>query len=367
MRARSSRWDAAIVNSHRIAVAVDILLGGVTITEGLAVQSGRVELDRTAAILGRCDISLAEPTRIPSSSGGELSPFGYEARVRRGIVYPDGSTELQSLGVFPIQRSATDGVSLLTQITAFDRAQRVKDARLEDDYQIAAGTNYATAIHDLIDAGVPGLTYAFATTTFTTPLLTFAAQSDRWDAARGMAKAIGCELYFDGDGVCKMRLEPSASAAPVWTVAEGAGGVLLGAALSLDRAGAYNRVVATGENATLGTVPRGVATDDDPASPTYYFGTFGKKPRFYKSPFMATDAQCTTAADSILRANLGVASAVSFSAVPNEALEAGDPVQIRRAALGVDEVHLFDVLRFELGPDGDMSGQSRASQLDPGA
>lgn len=351
--APSALWAASVLTSHTIATRVDVLYGGITLASNLAVAAGSVNLDRSAKSLATLQITLAEPLRIEATDG--LSPYGYELAVWRGIAYPDGTSELAPLGVFPIQTSEL-GEDLLTVITARDRSQAVVDARFEDDYQIAAGTNYATAIQALIVAGVPSTTFSFASTTFTTPLLTFGAQSDRWEAAQGMARSIGCEIYFDGRGICVLRAEPSATLTPAWSILEGNGGALLDARISLDRAPAYNRVIAFGENADNTTaVPRGVATDANPISPSYYFGPFGKKPRFYSSPFLKDDTQAAAAALAILNSQLGVARALDLSALPNPALEPGDAVRATRARLGLDEVHLIDSITVGLtAGDGGM-------------
>lgn len=361
MQTRSARWDAAIASSHRVITQCDVLFNRATVVSSLNVVGGQITLDRTASILGRLSIELAEPTRVPTVSGGVLTPYGYELAVRRGIAYPDGTTELMALGVFPIQASKTDD-TLQTSITALDRSQQVVDARFEDDYSIAAGTNYGTAIAAMVAAGVSGLTYVFTSTGFTTPLLTFTAQSNRWEAAQGMAKSIGCELYFDGLGQCVLRPEPSPSATAVWTVAEGAGGVLVSSSLALDRQGAYNRVIASGGNGSTTTVYRGIATDNNSSSPTYYFGPFGKKPRFYSSPFIASNAQADSAAAAILTAGLGLGRSLDLSAVPNPAVEPGDPIQVTRTLLGINEVHIPDVITIGLGANQAMTMATRARQ-----
>ncbi|MEP7114759.1 MAG: DUF5047 domain-containing protein [Ilumatobacteraceae bacterium] len=360
MRPRSDRWDATVVGAHRIAVEVTVLYNRLPLPgqAALAVVSGNVTMDRTAAQLGRVDATFAEPLLVPNRSG-PLSPYGYELQVKRGITYADGKVELMPLGVYPIQTSQSDGVTLATQIAATDRSQLVKDARLEDDYLIAAGVNYATAIQALIADGVDGLVYQFTPTPYTTPLLPFAAQADRWDVAQGMATAIGCDLYFDGVGTLMLRPSPTFTE-PVWTIAEGPEGLLVGASLAQDRAPAFNRIIAVGQNSSLGAIPRGVWTDTAATSPSRYGSGFGQKPRFYSSPFLTTGAQALSAATALGANIAGVARSLSFAAVPNCALEGGDPILVKRIALGVDEVHLIDSLTIGLTADGAMSGSSRA-------
>ena len=360
MRSASEAFANAVGGSHRVASRADVLFDRNTIIEGVAATAGQVSYDRTAERLARCSVTVADPLRVPVASDDVLTPFGYELKLWRGIVLPTG-TEYVPLGVFPIQSSQVDGVTLVSSLTCEDRSRLVSDARFEDDYQIAAGTNYATAIEDLISDGVTGLDYNLTPTSYTTPLLTFAAQSDRWSAAQQMAKSIGMEILFDGNGVCVTRPEPSFEASPVASIAEGVN--LTNLAVALDRSTAYNRVIATSNNASGGDVYRGVATDDDPQSPTYYFGPFGKKPRFYSSEFIASDNQASSAAAAILAANLGVARSINFEAVPDPRLECSDVVQITRTAFDVDDLHIIDSMTIGLGADTAMTAISRTQQV----
>lgn len=351
-------FQATVSGSHQVAVEADVLFNRAVIREGLAVVDGSVSVDRTAQSLSRCDVTFAEPLLIPTATGGLLSPYGYELLIKRGI-----PGELVPLGVFPIQKSSVDGVSLITDVSATDRTQLVRDARFEDDYTVAAATNYATAIAALVAAGVSGLEYLFASTTHTTPQLVFEAQSDRWDAAQKMAGSIGCELFFDGLGRLVLRAEPDLSTAtPALTVSEGEGGVLVSAAVELDRAPAYNKWIHSSANAANGATYTGSAVDDDPASPTYYFGPFGKKPKFFASEFYASDVQCAAGAAADKARSVGVARGLQFQMVPNPAVTAGEVVLIRRAALGIDEVHVIDSFTIPLGPEGAMGCRSRARQ-----
>lgn len=349
----SALWASSVLTSHTIATRVDVLYGGTTIFTDLAVVAGTVTQDRTAKNLATLNITLAEPLRIAATDG--LSPYGYELAVWRGIAYPDGTSELAPLGVFPIQTSQL-GEDLATAVTAKDRSQTVSDARFEDDYQIVASTNFGVAIQALIVAGAPSISCSFAGTGFVTPLLTLGAQSDRWDAAQGMARSIGCEIYFDGRGVCILRPEPTADVTPSWSIVEGNGGALLDAHISLDRGPAYNRVIALGENAdNTAVVPRGVATDDNPISPSYYYGPFGRKPRFYASPFLKDNTQAASAAQAVLDSQLGVARALDLLTLPNPALEPGDAVRVTSSVLDVDEVHVVDTITIGLtAGDGGM-------------
>lgn len=367
MRAHTARWDLAVLQSHQLAISASIIYNFATVRTGLAIVSGSVTLDRTAGALARCDsVQLAEPTLIPTvNAGGVLTPYGYELALQAGITYADGTSELLPIGVFPIQSSDIDGISILTQVSAIDRTQRVRDARFTDDYPVAGAVDYAVAIRSLITNQVPGLDWTLwpAAVGFNTPAgLVYACGSDAWDAATEMAKSCGRLVSFDGLGRPVLTSEPSFTATPVWEVKEGTAGTLTSAALSLDRSQAYNAVIATGENSGGGQIFRAIATDNNAASPTYWLGGFGQKPKFFASPLITSTPQAQSAADALLQSTRGVARSLAFGAIPNVALEPGDAVRVYRSALNVDEVHLVDSLRLDLGT-GAMSGATRANQL----
>lgn len=366
MRPVSSRFLETVARSHVMVTTCSVLYAGQTVVDSLEVVGGRITYNRRAAHLARLDDLTLGPGVLPLGPSDPVTPYGYELAIRRGVRYPDGTLETVGLGVFPVQRSSVDDRGRV-RLALMDRSQRVSDARFEADYTVAAGTNYGTAIQALISSVVPGLSFLFQSVTHTTPALVFPAFSDPWAAAQSMATAIGCEVYFDGDGVCRLRTEPDlGSVSPVWTVGESTlldPGRLVGLRVDLDRADAYNRVVAWSSNAALGQVFRGVATDDNPASPTYYFGPFGRKAREYASPLIGSAAQATSAALGILRAGYGLARSCEVTMFPNPALEPGDVVRVVMSRLSVDEALIGDVMTVGLGAEDPMTLSARTRQV----
>jgi hypothetical protein len=388
--AGSGRLLDSITRPHVAVTTCDVLFDRQVIAEGLAIADWQVTYDRNAASLARCDVTFAEPARLEGADTDILSPFGYELQLWHGIrfttpgtsnlvLYDDeeaiygvddvvlGSTEVSvvddvvPLGVFAIQSDDIDGAALAARVSAVDRSQLVVDAIFEADYEIAAGTNYAVAIQALINAGVPGLVYSMAPTSLVTPLIVFSAGDNRWQAAQRMTSSIGQELLFGGLGEVVTRVAANVlDADPVAELHEGVGGVLTGISRRRDRSSAYNRVTVASSNSSNGEVFSAVATDDDPSSPTYYFGPFGRKPRpTITSPYVASQAQADAMALSELRANLGVARSLSMTVAPHPLLEVGDVVSIRRDALGIDEVQVLDVIRMSRSG---MTCESRARQ-----
>lgn len=391
MRPTSATFDAAISQSHTVLTSIEVLRAGVALTDPItSAIDGAVTLDITAATRGRLDLTIVDDgtlNLVPLLAADALAPYGNELRVMRGIAYAIGgentpgpghtsypgdfypnepsapSSELIGLGVYRIEETQVEDTAegLQIRLSGQDRSAGIIDARFEEPYSVAAGTNYATAIEDVILAADPSVTFDLTATTLTTPLLVAAEGEDRWKFAQDMATSLGHVLYFDGDGVCvSVPISMSGATAPARQFIEGTNGLLLSASRRWTRQGTYNRVIATGENTGEVIPVRGVATDDNPLSPTYYYGQFGKVPRFYSSPFLATDAQCADAAAGLLAKEIGTTQTIDFGTVVNPALEPNDVARITRARAGLDEDHIIDQVTIPLSAAGVMTGRTRA-------
>lgn len=354
MRPVTARFLDAIIRSHTLAVTATV--NG----EPLDILDGTVTLDATAAIRGTLDLTVTGP--IPTDPTSLLAPYGNEIIVSRGILYPDFTSELVKVGTFGIREADPDdtGASLTVKIAGQDRAAKQTDARFEDSYQIDEGTNLTTALAALLTDGDPTVdTSHFPATSLTAPLTTANAGDDRWALAQQIATAQGMLLYFDADGT--PQLTPLLGQPPVADLFEGDGGVLLSASRAWTRVGTYNRAIATGEDTGSGVPPvRAVATDDNPASPTYYFGPYGHVPVFFSSQFITTTDQAQDAATGLLQRQLGTTQTINFGSLVNPALEPNDTVNIRRLRAGIDEVHVLDQVVIPLGPTNPMTGVTRA-------
>ncbi len=356
----SERFKAEIAASHRLGLSIEVLDGstGDILTEITSAISGTVTLDASAAIRGRCELELAaELDLVPAGASDPLAPFGNELKVSRGVLYSDGTSELVELGVFKIRRvepgSGTEGGTI--KITGLDRWSRFADARFEETREIAAGTNVVTAITELAQDAWPSVTLDLGSTAIATPLIPIVEGDDRGALMQKLATDLGQELYFSGAGVLTLRPIANASTTPLWTLED----VLTDASKVWDTERVYNRVVATGE--ALDDVPpvRGVATDENPLSPTYYFGPFGRRPRFYVSSFITTDAQALDAAEGILAGALGTSQQISLGAVVNPAIAPGQAVRIVNKGLRLDELHVLDAVTIPLTASETMTASTR--------
>ncbi len=187
-----------------------------------------------------------------------------------------------SLGVFAIDDTDVDdsGDDLTIRVAGMDRSARVIDARFESAGSIAV-TDVASlegAIATLIRQAYPDVAFDFDDGAALGVPLVWEEAADRWAYAQDIARSLGKELFFDRDGALQLRpVVIAGSGTPSAALVEGDDGVLLSAGRSWSREGTFNRWIVTGESTDPAVPPaRGEALDNNPLSPTYYYGPFGK-------------------------------------------------------------------------------------------
>lgn len=346
----------------------------VTLADNLELADWRVQVDATRAVRRNGSCTLADPDSIyqPLTTANAVAPYGTEFVIRQRFVGARGPTDWQSLGTFTIQKPETndDGI-ITTQLMGDDRSAKVAEARLIAPYTVEAGTNVATAIQTLISSRVSGLTYAFASTSATTPLLVLNEQDDPWQRAQEMASSAGLELYFDPDGVCTLRVPPdpaSPLAVPAVVYADGEDSILTQVGVQLDTSDSYSHAVFIGEGPDNQAPVRADAYDDDPASPTYYLGPFGDKPVFLRTQIVSPDpalaaSQAVQSAQSLLNRKRGGFMRVTFQGVPIPTLEGSDLVRATRPESGVDQLLVLDSFSFSSDLAEEMPASTRAVRL----
>lgn len=329
----------------------------------LDLLGGTVSADRGDAMRRRATMTIADPTgsMVPTSSTDYLSPGAvgsYEVRLFRGLRWRNTSgalvEEYIQQGRFRVMdfTSNDSGDSLALDVVMVDRSDLVSQAKIEDVYIQASGLDYPSAIKALLKAQVPSLTdadFSFVTDTTACPRIVLEAGSDPWAAAIEWAKSIGCELFINAAGVFVLQPEPDPLTAPiVATYVEGAGTRLLGVNRRLTRERTRNRIIVSGESSALITQVRYTATDTDPASPTYYGGSFGKVPDFITSPLVTTSAQALAMAEAQLLKTKGLVESVKFDQIVDARHEVGDMVTIVRARAGVASNFIMERMQMPL-------------------
>lgn len=344
---RTRTW-ASIVDQNRVSL------------QRLPVVQGELVRDTRSAQYASLHLNLGGPVALNTATASlaKDGPAGYEIQVTTGVeVGPVGSElwEDISLGMFPIQETDIDGVSLAATISASDRSQLLRDARFVAPYTVAGSLSYAFAVLFIVRDTVGDSAWAGTAVSpelqavSTVGPVIFPEQGDPWEAIRTFATGAGCLAYFDEEG--NLIVEPSRTAPDrySWAVVDGVSGSLLQPQAGYARGDTYNQVVAASQNGATGASYRGVATDLSTGSPTFYGGRFGKKTRFYYSPLFTSNAQCQVAASTILRQSMGLARTLDLSVAPNPALDPLDRIYLRSANLGLDELAEVDRIALSFG------------------
>lgn len=224
-------------------------------------------------------------------------------------VVPMGQYQVQSA---KWQREARQGFTL----DCLGLGSLLRDHRFDSPRTFAAQSGLARLVA-LVDETLPGSTVTLGPGISDRTVPETTVDEDRLGACRDVGVALGGQFYELADGMFAVRAETgdTVDMGPVTVQQERA----------YERSRTYNGVRARSTNEDHSEV-YAWATDDDPASPTYWDGPFGKRPRFYASPLLTSTQEAQDAAATILARYLGRHYTVDATTVQNPAVEPGDRV-----------------------------------------
>lgn len=353
----SEKFVNALSRSHVVASRVDLLIDNqiIDLTAAGIVVDGKVDVSATEVRRTMsCSLVDWNGDFLPFASSDPLAPAGGELRFWRGIDFQDGTNpELVPIGTFRF--TAVDVPAPRINLQGYDRAWVVQGAKLETALTIAQGTDYVTAIINVLTTAYgPGLETNFPNTGIfggdpeeeLTAAMTFDAEADPWAIAQELASNIGQDLYFDPLGIATMTPVPDPNTTtPVWTFDESSvtNIGLPGIALSWDVTDAVNAVIIIGENSDNSQVFRGVAYDLDPNSPTQYGGAIGKRPLTIRDDKVTSQAQADSRALAELNRRIGLPQSLTVPSMVNPAFEVGDIAEVLSTRLGnTKQLSVFD-------------------------
>lgn len=363
MRPVSAAWGRTVTGSHRAlyrATVCETFQTGVSPTgTRIPILAGDVVLDGTATVRSTLDMATDGSGMWPNRAESLLAPYGNELYVERGIQYTDASVEYVGLGYFRIDEPGQDEAPAgPIRVSGKDRMAGIVDARLVSPQQFGTTASLGYVVTTLVQQVYASATIEWDDATDATVLArSLIADDDRYQFLDDLIRGVGKVWYWDHRGILTIKTAPAATT-PVWEVHAGAGGVLLQLSRQLTREGVYNIVVASGEATDSYDPPRGVASDNNPDSPTYASGRFGPVPHFFTAPTIFTATQARAAASAELRRRLGLPYIVDFSAVPNPALEPWDPISIRPRGEG-RQTHVVETLTIPLADGAAMTATTR--------
>ncbi|KOG33282.1 DUF5047 domain-containing protein [Streptomyces resistomycificus] len=325
---------------------------------------GQVTVDRAQAIRRTCTVTIADPTLIPRTPADELATYGARLRISRGIDFGDGSQpELVPLGVFRLDDVDGDVSEGPVTLTGSDLSIIVADDKFTTPYRVT-GT-VVSAITEIIQRSVPGADVISRITNTAIGSRVFDVEADPWAGVQEIAAAAGAECYASPDGEFIISTLPDlATTEPVWAIEATEGGAYISGKRAMSSKAVHNGVLARGENTSDNAPPVSyLATDNDPNSPTYWGGPFGRRPKFISSSTLVTAGACQAAATVTLAKAKAPNASGDISSLPNPALEPGDVLRVRHAD-GSRELHQAAAFTVPLDLGGDFPISTIAAKED---
>ena len=320
----------------------------------LTAVDGSVRVDRNGKIRRSCTIECVDPdgTLTPEGPESDLTPFvGTELRPYRGVRYSDGTVEVVPLGVFRLERSrvtdSSDGGVKIT-LEGYDRSAKIQADKFYEPWLIESGTNLVVAIKAIVERTFPDTEYdCKSTSVVTTAPKIYDVDDEPWDVITELALSAGCEAYFAADGrfVVAPSIDLNHVPTEAYTYVEGEGCTLL--EVSREFIGGTNGVIVDGESIGDDEPPvRATVWDDDPTSPTYYLGPYGRNPLYHRDQNVKSEADAEAVGFELLYKELGFAAGLSVTAMVNPALEGGKIIRVQRERsriFGLYSVESFSV------------------------
>lgn len=363
---------SSVRKSHISKVKVEIYdTANGTILSTVSPISGSVTIDSRRSVRRQCSLEFVDTdnTLVPTNNiSSVFLPFNREVKIYRGIQYQDGTEELVPLGVFELTSvgisDSPQGVKITVE--GSDRSLRIARAKFTNHaFYIDDATPKETAITQILKNRYPNVKTNFPATGQVTTLLypSLDQSSDPWREALKISESAGMDLYFDENGIARMRPIPDpdlGKALVEYTDGEDSVLTQLGRNLSSDES--YNHVIYTGEgtNLTIGVI--GEAFDNNPSSPTYVT-TYGSVPIFKSSPNILTVAEAEEAARAELKKVIGASEKITWDQIVNPAHDVYDLVKIVRSPSGVDTTLMLDSITIPLEATSTMNAIGRSRRF----
>lgn len=257
-----------------------------------------------------------------------LAPYGNEIRAWYGVTLGDGSDMyVRQCFKGKIQSDRENPDAGIRTILAADPGQDVLDHDFVQPRNSDAGILIEQEFEQLVIDAVPGA--EFGTHDLPPqPVLPLSWEFGRGSALDEMLTSAGALWWPLNDGRFVARRYPwTVPGAPVITLTDREGGVILAAARARDRSSIYNTITATGERLNGDSPVYAVEADDsNPASLTYTGGKFGIRSKLMRRQSPSTQGGAQSAARAALLVSITPVIEWAWRQVPDVFTELGDVV-----------------------------------------
>lgn len=308
------------------------------------------------------NLTLNVPWRLyPVLETDLLNPYGREIRIVRGLRLAGRPTPY----VWPvfrgkIQDAGRDQQNGFCSLSCSDRAQDVLDAGFVRPQNSVPGLPLNIEFQRLVKGALPDAEFG-ESDDFAEFTQALAFEFNRGAAVEEMFSSVGALWYALPDGKFVTRRYPWAQpGAPLLTLTDGDGGVILSAGERRSRRDMFNVVTATGERLNGDAPVFATAQDDRPGSVTDINGDFGVKSKLLRRQTPSTQGGVQGTADAALRTGITPTELVSWVQTPDAAMELGDVVGLDISGrTGLIQVVSSFTMPVDIGPAMTVQGRSQ--------
>jgi hypothetical protein len=303
-------------------------------------------------------LSLTVPGWLyPWAADDLLNPYGTELRAFKGLRYGNDTPDEFPcfVGTIEKMRPAQNGVC---KVEAADTALRVSGAGFVVPLPSNVGASVLDEFERLVRDAHPLAEFGEhdAITTLV-PQLSY--DDDRGAALDSLAKAASANWYTLADGRFVMRWLPWTSpavAAPI-VLMDGLGGTVIEAYPERSTDGIYNQVTVTSDRPDGGDPLYATAVDNDPTSPTWVSGPFGRRSIQVRVTGATEQGQLLGLAKDLVQRSRTLTSSWQVTIKPDASIELGDTLDITYQ--GHRTLQYVASFSIPLGPQGSMSLECR--------
>lgn len=336
--------------SQSTALTVDVLRGNTPVYSDIPVTDGKFSADRGNKVRMSVDLSVSLANHPEILINNDV----HRVRIRRGYTSLGIAESIQH-GIFRVDETSEQDNGGL-ELTCSGLEAYIEDARFLRPRTLTRGISTISHIKALIQEVLPGQVVSVECSTDRPVTALSPWDKDRWGAIEYLAASINAEVWADWRGYFVIRDIPSLDAGiPVYRIGPGSGGTLIERKVKTTRDRVYNACVVYGQSSDPNVPPVwGWAYDNNPASPTYFYGQFGQVPRFFSSQFFSSDEQCAAYAQTQLAEALAANQSLSVEALPLTFLEPGDPIEIVMKDSSIQK-RMLQKISFNLGYNAGVS------------
>jgi hypothetical protein len=327
---------------------------------------GRAEIWRTATIQIGVDFWETETREFLE----EVNVQTGEVTIEHGIKWtPADEVHWVQIARLRVDQLSMTLLAATRQVVAFDRALLLGEHGLPTARPLNAP--YTSLIATMLHETLPGepLVIAPGVSTTLRPAAgkSLSLGSNRLSEIIRLAQS--ANGIFHNTNLGGFHIMPYDDDPPVvWEVNDGVDGVVINLTQDFSRAEQYNAVgieYTPMEGSTAEWSKYVYAWDNEPTSPTFYDGPFGKRNIFFSETYdhLPTDTEAVNLARRKLAEYTGATRGLAITCAYNPLLQPGDGVAVSFPEAGTVEDHIVEAISLNLGVSAQMTIETRLKRL----